>query len=210
MKIGIIGASQGIGYNLLNLALEENHQVSALLRNPSKITIENDRLNLIQGDIRDPEAVQSIVENQDVICICIGIPPTRKPVDVFSLGAKNVLKAMESQPSAQKLISITGIGAGETKGHGGFLYDRILNPLLLKTIYQDKDRQEEIIKKSNVEWLIVRPGFLTDGERTGKYDVIDDLTGVKAGKISRLDVADFILKQLAHPTHFGKTPLITY
>ncbi|MBE9222364.1 SDR family oxidoreductase [Cyanobacterium stanieri LEGE 03274] len=210
MKIAIIGASQGVGYNLLTLALEENHQVSALLRNPSKITIENDNLTLIQGDIRDPEAVQAIVKNQDAICICIGIPPTRKPVDVFSIGSKNVLQAMASESYPQKLISVSGIGAGETKGHGGFLYDRILNPLLLKTIYQDKDRQEEIIKKSNLDWLIVRPGFLTDGERTQKYQIIDDLTGIKAGKISRLDVADFILKQLTNPTHFHKTPLITY
>ncbi|WP_069789847.1 NAD(P)-dependent oxidoreductase [Cyanobacterium sp. IPPAS B-1200] len=210
MKIGIIGASKGVGYSLLTLALEENHQVSALLRNPSKITIENHNLNIIKGNIRDPEAVQSIVKNQDAICICIGIPPTQKPVDVFSIGAKNVLQAMALESSHQKLISVSGIGAGETKGHGGFLYDRILNPLLLKTIYQDKDRQEEMIKKSNVDWLIVRPGFLTDGQRTQKYKVIEDLTGIKAGNISRSDVADFILKQLTNPTHFGKTPLITY
>jgi putative NADH-flavin reductase len=61
-----------------------------------------------------------------------------------------------------------------------------------------------------VEWLIVRPGFLTNGPRTGKYRVIDDITGVTAGKISRLDVADFILKQISTPTYFGKTPLLTY
>ena len=91
MKIGIIGASKGVGYSLLTLALEENHQVSALLRNPSKITIENHNLNIIKGNIRDPEAVQSIVKNQDAICICIGIPPTQKPVDVFSIGAKKCL-----------------------------------------------------------------------------------------------------------------------
>lgn len=209
MKIGIIGASKGIGYSLLNLALEEGHEVSALLRDPSKIDLTNSRLNIIKGDIRDLDSVKSVVTGQDAICICIGISPTNKPVDVFSKGAENVISAMDSQ-SKQKLISVTGIGAGETKGHGGFLYDRILNPLLLKTIYADKDRQETIIKSSNVEWLIVRPGFLTNGERTGTYRVIDDLSGITAGNISRLDVGDFILKQLANPTHFGKTPLLMY
>jgi putative NADH-flavin reductase len=67
-----------------------------------------------------------------------------------------------------------------------------------------------IVKVSNMEWLIVRPGFLTNGLRTGKYQVIDNLSGVTAGKISRADVADFILKQLASPTHVGKTPLLMY
>lgn len=207
MKIAIIGASRGIGYALLTLALEEGHEVSALLRDPSKIEIDNPNLNLVKGDIRDLDSVRGVVEGQDAVCICIGISPTNKPVDVFSKGAENVLSAMES---SQKLIAVTGIGAGETKGHGGFLYDRILNPLLLKTIYEDKDRQEAIIKASDVEWLIVRPGFLTNGERTGNYQVIDDISGVTAGKISRLDVGDFMLKQLANPTHFGKTPLLMY
>jgi putative NADH-flavin reductase len=209
MKIGIIGASKGIGYSLLNLALEEGNEVSILVRDPSKIEINNSRLNIVKGDIRNLDSVKSVVTGQDAICICIGIAPTNKPVDVFSKGVENVLSAMATE-SSQKLISVTGIGAGETKGHGGFLYDKILNPLLLKSIYADKDRQEAIIKASKVEWLIVRPGFLTDGERTGKYRVIDDLSGIKAGKISRLDVADFILKQLTNPTHFGKTPLLMY
>jgi putative NADH-flavin reductase len=109
-----------------------------------------------------------------------------------------------------RLITVTGIGAGDSKGHGGFFYDRVINPLLLGTIYADKDRQESIVKASKVEWLIVRPGFLTNGPLTGKYRVIENLSRVTAGKISRADVADFMLKQLAAPTHFGKTLLLTY
>lgn len=209
MKIAIIGASRGIGYQLLKTALEQGYEVSALLRNLTNFDITNPKLNIVKGDIRDLESVKTVIKDQDAICLCIGISPTNKPVDIFSVGVNNVLSAM-GENSSQKLISVTGIGAGETKGHGGFLYDRILKPLLLKTIYADKDRQEAIIKASKVEWLIVRPGFLTDGEKTGKYRVIDDLSGITAGKISRLDVADFILQQLANPTHFGKTPLLMY
>lgn len=54
-----------------------------------------------------------------------------------------------------------GIGAGDSKGHGGFFYDRIFYPLLLKAVYSDKDRQESLIRASNADWTIVRPGFLT-------------------------------------------------
>jgi putative NADH-flavin reductase len=209
MKIAIIGASQGVGNELLKMALDEGHEVTALLRNPAKLNIRNSRLRIVKGDILDPATVATAVAGNDAVCLCIGIPPTRKPVDVFSRGAECVLTAMGPGTNS-KLITVSGIGAGESKGHGGFFYDRVINPLLLRTIYADKDRQESIVKGSKVEWLIVRPGFLTNGPFTGKYRVIENLSGVTAGKISRADVADFMLKQLAAPTHFGKTPLITY
>jgi putative NADH-flavin reductase len=209
MKIAIIGASRGIGYQLLKLALEEDHEVTVLLRYPNKLQITDTKLHVIKGDILDPSSVAAVTAGQDGICVCIGIPPSLKPVEVFSKGIKNVLASIENN-SEQRLIVITGIGAGDSKGHGGFLYDRVFNPLLLKEIYKDKNREEALIKESHANWMIVRPGFLTNGPRTGKYLVIDKLTGVTAGKISRSDVADFMLKQLKEPTHFGKTPLLTY
>ena len=108
------------------------------------------------------------------------------------------------------MIVVTGVGAGDSKGHGGFMYDRIVYPFLLKAIYEDKDRQEALIKKSRNRWIIVRPCMLTNGPRTGKYQVFNNLDGVTSKKISRSDVADFILKQLRDPTHLFKTPLVTY
>jgi len=209
MKIAIIGASHGIGNQLLGLALAEGHEVTALLRKPNKLKFSDANLHVIQGDILDPSSVTSAAVDQDAICVCIGIPPGRKPVTVFSEGIKNVLSSI-SNNTEQKLIVVTGIGAGDSKGHGGFLYDRVINPLLLKEIYKDKNRQETIIKKSHASWMIVRPGFLTDGPKTGKYRVIENLAGIIAGKISRADVADFMLKQLQEPAYFGKTPLLTY
>jgi putative NADH-flavin reductase len=209
MKIAIVGASRGIGYELLRIALEEGHEATVLLRNPAKLNISDSHLKIVEGDILDPASVTAVIAGQDAVCVCIGIPPTRHPVNVFSHGIECILAAM-GREAHQKLIAITGIGAGDSKGHGGFFYDRVINPLLLGTIYEDKDRQESIIKASNVEWLIVRPGFLTNGPRTGKYRAIENLSGVTAEKISRRDVADFMLKQLTTPTCFGKTPLLTY
>lgn len=209
MKIAIIGASHGVGNQLLKLALKDGHEVTALLRKPNKLKVSDSNLHIIKGDILDPPSVANATANQDGICVCIGIPLSIKPVEVFSKGIKNVLSSIGNN-TEQKLIVITGIGAGDSKGHGGFLYDRVINPLLLKEIYKDKNREETLIKESHSNWMIVRPGFLTDGPRTGKYRVIENLTGITAGNISRSDVADFMLKQLKEPTHFGRTPLLTY
>jgi len=81
---------------------------------------------------------------------------------------------------------------------------------LLKTIYEDKDRQEALVRQSNLEWVIVRPGFLTNGSLTGTYRVLLDLEGVTAGKISRADVAHFILNEITEKAYLFKTPLLTY
>jgi putative NADH-flavin reductase len=209
MNLLIIGATRGIGYQLLEQALQAGHVVTALVRNPKKMPKQHERLRIIQGDILDLEAVQKAIVGQDAVCITIGIGVTWKSVTVFSQGTKNVLEAMDKE-GVRRLVCVTGIGAGDSKNHGGFLYDRLFKPLLLKTIYEDKDRQETLIKNSEIDWTIIRPGFLTNGPLTKNYRVITDLRGVTAGKISRADVAHFILEELATNRYLRQTPLLTY
>lgn len=209
MKLLIIGATRGIGLQILQQALAKDHFATVMIRSPQKFSLQNERLQVIEGDIRDAAAVQRATEDQEAVICSIGIMPTRKPVTVFSIGMQNVLGAMEKN-GVKRLIAVTGIGAGDSRGHGGFFYDKLFQPLLLKAIYEDKDREETLIRNSAAEWIIVRPGFLTNGPATSEYRVLTDLTGVKAGKISRADVAHFILKQLDDSEYLKKTPLITY
>jgi putative NADH-flavin reductase len=209
MNLLIIGATRGIGLQLLEQALQAEHVITALVRDPQKMPKQHDRLRVVQGDILDLEAVQRAMAGQEAVCVTIGIGITWNPVTVFSKGTSNVLEAMRQQ-GVRRLICITGIGAGDSKGHGGFLYDRLFNPLLLKTIYEDKDRQEVLIRGSETDWTIVRPSFLTNGPLTKKYQLITDLKGITAGKISRADVAHFILEELATNRYLGQTPLLTY
>lgn len=209
MKLLVIGASRGIGLSVVQQALSAGHEVTALVRNPAGFPVSDEKLKVIKGDILDQSSIEEAVKGQDVVCLTIGIKATRKPVTVFSEGAKTVIAAMKNS-SCKRLISVTGIGAGDSRGHGGFLYDRIFQPLFVKTIYEDKDRQEIIIRDSGLDWVIVRPGFLTNGPRTGKYRALTEMKGVKAGKISRADVADFILREAASMKYQGQTPLLTY
>lgn len=209
MKILIIGATRGIGLRVLQQALVKDHDITVLARSPQKLAVEHERLQVLQGDICDNNAVGSTTEGLDAVINCIGIRPTRKPVSVFSEGITNVLESMDKN-RVNLLISITGIGAGDSRGHGGFFYDKIFQPLLLNTIYEDKDREESLIRDSQVNWIIVRPGFLTNGPMTGTYRVLTDMTDVKAGKISRADVAHFILNQLDSSEYLSQTPMLTY
>jgi uncharacterized protein YbjT (DUF2867 family) len=109
-----------------------------------------------------------------------------------------------------RLVCITGIGAGDSRGHGGLLYDLLLRPLVLGTVYADKDRQEAIIRESDLEWVIVRPSLLKDGPGRGSYRVLTDLNGFHGGSIARADVADFVVRQISNPTYRNQTPLVTW
>jgi len=208
VNLSIIGATRGIGFELLRQAAAAEHEITVLARHPENLPFQDPKVRVLAGEIQDPLAVSVAVENQEAVCTCIGISPTRKPVSVFSDGMRHVLSAMKEH-GVRLLIAVTGIGAGDSGGHGGFMYDRIFNPLLLRTIYEDKDREEQLIMNSDTDWIIVRPGFLTNGPLTAKYRAITNLEGVTAGKISRADVAHFILAQLANPTFIRQAPLLT-
>jgi putative NADH-flavin reductase len=208
-NILIIGASHGIGLELLDQSFQQGHYVTAMFRNPQSFSMRHERLRTVLGDVVDQRALNNAIRDQDVVCWTIGTKPTWKPVTVFSEGTQRLLRAMK-YANVRRLICVTGIGAGDSRGHGGFLYDRLILPLLLRTIYKDKDRQEELIRASDIDWIIVRPGFLTDGPLTQSYHVITDLSGVTAGKISRADVAHFMLENISSREYLGKIPLLTY
>jgi putative NADH-flavin reductase len=210
MKITIIGATKGIGKEVLGQATDKDFELTVLARNPEKLKNFQDKLNIIKGDFLNYESVKLAITNADTIVVTVGMNPTGRSVELFSKGTKNILEAVKELKTHPLIIAITGIGAGDSEGHGGFFYDKIFKPLLLKTIYEDKNRQEAILRNEYDNWIIARPGFLNNGPLTENYKVITDLKGIKAGKISRADVADFILKQAKNPTYLQKTPLLTY
>ncbi len=209
MKVLIIGGSRGVGKAVLESGLDRGHDITVLARYPEKIKSAGRQVQVVKGDALNKDDLKAAVKGQDAVCSCIGVPITFKPVSLFSTAAANLVEVMKTAKD-QKFVAVTGIGAGDSKGHGGFLYDKIFKPVFLRTIYQDKDREEAIIRSSSLDWLIVRPAGLTNGPQTGTYRIIENLDGVVSKRISRHDVADFILNQLEHPSHFGQAVLLTY
>ncbi len=207
MKIAIIGATRGIGFALTQQALEDGHKVTVLVRDPSRMSINHPNLQILKGDATNPDSITKVVEGQEVICDCLGTKNVSKPQTMFSIAAENISKVIQPE---QLLIAVTGLGAGDSKGHCNLVYDNIMLPLVLKRQYDDKNRQEAIIKEKISRWIIVRPGFLNNGKRTGKYRAITEMTGKHAARISREDVAHFVLSQAKSPEYLGKTPMLVY
>lgn len=209
MKLLIIGATGGTGKQLVQQALDQNHDVTVLVRDPARMQIRHQRLRIVLGDILDPASVDAVVAGQNAVLSSLGTRRWFSPTTLFSVSTKSLLRAMDRH-GVRRLICITGVGVRETLGHGGFLYDKFFLPLFTKRIYEDKDRLEEIIRSSELEWIIVRPGLLTNGPAKGNYRVLTDLTGVTIGRISRADVAAFMLAQLTSDRYLRQTPVLTY
>jgi uncharacterized protein YbjT (DUF2867 family) len=118
-----------------------------------------------------------------------------------------LVTAME-EALVKRLICVTGFGAGDSRGRGGFLYNAVLH-LLLGRVYDDKDVQEWIIRRSKLDWVIVRPLILTDAPETNAYRALVDPRSWTCGFISRADVADFLVKQIDDDAFLHKTPVLT-
>jgi putative NADH-flavin reductase len=138
VKVLIIGAPGGKGRILLDEALEQGHEVPALARNPSAVAPRNYRPRVLEGNTLDPEAIEAAVAGQDAVLSALGTRST-KPTTLFSASTANLMGAMKIH-GVLRLVCLTGIGAGDSKGHGGFHYDRILLPFVVRNQYADKDR----------------------------------------------------------------------
>jgi putative NADH-flavin reductase len=112
------------------------------------------------------------------------------------------------EAQVKRLICVTGFGSGDSRRHGGFLYNTAFH-LLLGRVYDDKDVQEWIVRRSKLDWVIVRPVILTDGPKTNAYRALVDPRDWTCGSISRADVADFLVKQIADDAFLRKTPVLT-
>ena len=210
-KVLIIGASRGIGLETVKAALGGGHKVRALSRSAADIPIENADLEKLSGNALESDTIRNALEGVGVAIQTLGVDiflrAIIEPTTLFSRSTRILVDAMKAA-GVDRIIAVTGLGAGDSRGHGGILYDGIAFPLLLKRVYDDKDVQEWIIRSSGLNWTIVRPGLLTSGPATGRYRVLRVPQEWRFGVISRADVADFLVRQVDDRTLIGATPLL--
>jgi putative NADH-flavin reductase len=208
----IIGASRGIGLEALKYALKSGHKVRALARSAASVPVSHPDLEKVTGDALDRGAVVRVLAGVDAVIQTLGVAASPevifKPVRLFSDATRVLVTAME-ETGVKRLICVTGFGAGDSRNKGGFLYNTAFH-LFLGRVYDDKDVQEIIVRKSKLDWVIARPVIQTNGPRTGGYRVLVDPKDWRCGFISRADVADFLVKQIEDDAFFRKTPVLTY
>ena len=209
MKVVIFGASGGTGQELLKQASKRDHQITAFVRNPDKIAdLKMSNMGIVAGDVLDPQAVENAVSEQDAVISAIGAGANRSTLR--EEGTRNIVECMERK-EVKRLVSLSSMGVGDSRSNLGFFTKYVIVPLFLRHAFADHEKQESVIRLSLLDWKIVRPPHLKDGPGVGEYK-----HGIQAGereiqgKISRADVADFMLNQLTEDTYLRKEVGISY
>lgn len=212
MKVVIFGATGGTGRQLIEQALAQGHKVTAFDRNVAGLTIEDPNLTLVQGDVFNQEQVDAVVAGQDAVICVLGVRPTVQ-IPVCSTGTEHIIAAMKKAGVKRFICQSAFVVAaldGERKEVPWVLPVMLSFSPKTKTMFSDKVRQEQIVRQSDLDWIIVRPARLTDGPKTGAYKSGAPMSiGINA-KITRADVADFILKQVSDDSYLHKVPRLSY
>jgi uncharacterized protein YbjT (DUF2867 family) len=170
----------------------------------------NPRIEPFAGDALKPDDVRRALEGIDVVVQALGVPPSLdlilRPVTLFSSATRILLPAMKAA-GVHKLVCVTGFGAGDSKSAINVL-QRLPFKVLLQNAYNDKSVQEELIVASDLDWLLVRPGVLTNFAASGDYQVLTAPNTWRNGIIARADVADFIVKRIGNDHLKREKPVV--
>ena len=203
------GSTAGTGRELVKLGLDNNHAVTAFARDPAKLSdFDYERLSVFHGDVLDPQSVERAVAGHEAVLSAIGAGRVRTTLRHDGTG--NIVKAMEKS-GVKRLISLSSLGVGGSRSNLPFFVRRIIVPFVLRHAFADHEDQERLIKQSDLDWIIVRPSYLTDGPLTGTYLHGFPVTERSLkGQIARADVADFMLKQLEDSRYLHQSVGLSY
>ncbi len=193
MKILVVGAAGKTGEAIVKHALAQGHTVTAFVHDAKEFTGEGARV--VEGDALDPNAIAGAVMGQDAVLDALGGHTPWKATTMEANAARNVIEAM-NRSGVRRLMVISAIGVGGTQDLVPSWYEHLIMPTFLRGAMHDKEAMEPVVEASGLDWTIVRPGHLVDGEPTGKVRVFEPGSGETAHKITRADVAVFMLAQL--------------
>ncbi len=208
MKIAVFGASGRTGRPFVEQALAAGHTLVALVRTPATFPIQHKHLTVVPGDATNAANVEMVVQGADAVVSVLG-QTKNSPKDMQTMAIKNIVTAMNKY-GITRLVSLTGAGVDAPEDKPKVMNHVIKFALktLSGTVLQDAEQHAAVLRNSNLDWVIVRGPMLTEGPYTGKYRV--GWVGVNTGtRISRADVADFMLKQLTDTTYLHKAPMIS-
>jgi putative NADH-flavin reductase len=206
-RIAVFGATGRTGRPLVDQALAAGYHVTAFARNPAKLPISHERLTVVQGDINDPDRIAEAVKGQDAVLSALG-QTSNSTGDVLAVAATHIITAMKAH-GVDRLVFQTGAGVADPKDQPSF-GSRVIVPLLKllsPKVLADAERAVETIRRSDVDWIIVRVPRLSDAPARGAYR-----TGyLRPGftPVSRADVANFMLKQIADDTYLRQAPIVS-
>jgi putative NADH-flavin reductase len=204
MNITIFGASGRTGQQLVSQALEKGHLVTAHVRRPDALNISHPNLKIITGTLDHTDRLKESINGADA-CFSVlgGNSLTRHSVEIMS-GIDRIVTVME-ECGVRRYIYLSSIGVGESRFYVSQPVRFLIADVMLRVPFADHNANEKRIFASSLQWTVVRPGSLTDGPKTGNLKHGSDKITIKGNvKISRANVASFMLEQLENSAYINK------
>ena len=205
MRVLILGASGATGREVVRQALAQELLVTAFVRDPARLTVDGPTLRVVQGDVGDYAAVAGAVEGQDAVISTLGVSQPLHADPVVIQGIRHTLGAMEAH-AVSRLVYLSFIGVRESRASAGPLI-RYVARFPLRHEIADHEAKEGLIRASRCDWTIVRAPKLSSGQPTGRYREGEDIVSNSFFPVmSRGDVANFLVRQLADDIYVRKAP----
>jgi putative NADH-flavin reductase len=206
VKLVVFGAAGRLGRILVDKAIAQGHEVTAVARNPAAVA-PRAGLTICRGDVASVANVQQCISGQDAIVSAIGHRDRRAP-DIYPIAAEHYLQAME-RTGVRRIIVMSAFIA-ESEARTGFLFRRVVLPVVFRRVWDALEAADRRYRQSELEWTQVRASRLTDESRGGRYRSGVGLRGNFWSRIGRADVADFILDELHRRAYVRQCPDLLY
>ncbi|WP_411844172.1 NAD(P)-dependent oxidoreductase [Salinicoccus sp. HZC-1] len=206
MNILILGATGRVGSEVVKHALQDDHHVTTLVRTPEKIQLDNDNLTVIQGNVLNKRDIEDAMRGMDLV--------------ISALNTDGSTTLSESIPLIINVMEDKGVKRIITIGTAGILQSRTTPDILRYQSNESKRRATraaeehhkvyDLLKDSSLDWTIVCPTYLPDGEKTGDYRVERNFLPEGGSKISVQDTAEFAYSQIDDDSYIKSRVGIAY
>jgi putative NADH-flavin reductase len=206
MKIAVFGATGGTGVEIVKQALAQGHEVTAFVRDPARMPLHHKQLQLVVGDVLDPEAVADVVAGHEAVTVSLGTGNLGDR-SLRARGTAHIIDAMQAH-DVSRLVVVSAMGVGDSFRQVPLLFKGVVKSALRNT-YADHEQQEAHVRASGLEWVIVRPGQISDSAPAGRYATGPATANLPGKPLAYADLAAFVLEQLEEDRHLGETISIT-
>lgn len=212
MKVILFGATGFAGQAILAEAIQQGHEVTVLVRDASKVRIQHKSLNILEGNVLDPQAVAAALVHQEAVIQCLGVggKGDGRPTTFVSDATKVIVDEMRKL-QVKRLIALSNVGAGNSMAFQPWIFGKIILPFFMKwlqAIIDDKNRMEPVIMESNLDWTIVRCPNIVDRLPRGTCHATLDGKGLKQS-IARADLSKFMVDQLMQKDFTRQAPSVS-
>lgn len=208
LRIVVFGANGPTGQILTRQALAAGHSVTAVTRHPEQFGQQHERLRVVYGDVYEPSSVATAIRNQDAVLSLVGVPYSWKTITVYSQSATAIVEGMEAAGVRRLLCTSAGGTNPNYDPNEGFIFGRIIKPIIGRTLYEDMRRQEKIVMDSELDWTIVRPARLVTSPAVSDYQIKEAYMVPGYRRTAYADVADFMLANVTSDRYLRKAVAI--